>query len=402
MSVLLVALAALVVMPAALIVAPESARAQEDDAEQQEDAERERIRTVTVRHRDDNLFVAPGQRGWLGVSVEDVDRAAADSLGLDELHGARVLGVGDESPAAEAGLRADDVIVGFDGETVRSVAGLVRLVRETPPGREVELRVVRDGSPRSLDVTIRQREGRGFSFHAMPGMRHMELHDLDDLDDLDDLPEGLSEERMERIRKRMERAHERRGEAMERLHEHMGRLDGLRGSGAFRFHVDHGPRLGVRLESLGDQLAEYFGAGDRGGVLVSSVREDSPAAAAGLRAGDVIVSFGGEAISDVGDLIGAVHAAEAGPTTVTVIRRGEERSMTVEMPEREAREADPGAALRPGDAPGIRMDVPPPPPASPRTARICLLYIFPSLRDLGPARPLGAGRKIKNDTVSFD
>lgn len=354
MSVLLVALAALVVMPAALIVAPESARAQEDDAEQQEDTERERIRTVTIRHGDDNLFVAPGQRGWLGVRVEDVDRAAAESLGLDELRGARVLGVGDGSPAAEAGLQEDDVIVGFDGETVRSVAELVRLVRETPPGREVELRLVRDGSPRSLDVTIRQREGHGFSFHGMPGMRHMELHDLDDL------PEGLSEERMERIRKRMEQAHEKRGKAMERLHEHMGRLDGLRGSGDFRFHVDHGPRLGVRLESLGDQLAEYFGVGDRGGVLVSSVREDSPAAAAGLRAGDVIVSFGGEAISDVGDLVGAVHGAEAGPTTVTVIRRGEERSMTVELPEREEQGADPGAAFRPGDGPGMRWGAPSP------------------------------------------
>lgn len=355
MSVFLVALAALVATPAALVVAPASARAQEDDAEQHEDAERERIRTVTIRHGDDHLFVAPARRGWLGVRVEDVDRAAADSLGLDELRGARVLGVGDDSPAAEAGLRADDVIVGFDGETVRSVAELVRLVRETPPDREVELRLVRDGSPRSLDVTIRQREGRGFSFHGRPGMRHMELHDLDDL------PEGLSEERMERIRKRMERAHERRGEAMERLHEHMGRLDGLRGSGAVRFHLDHGPRLGVRLESLTDQLAEYFGVGDRGGVLVSSVREGSPAAAAGLRAGDVVVAFGGEAISDVGDLIGAVHGAEAGPTTVTVIRRGEERSMTVELPEREAREADPGAAFRPGAGPGIRWGAPSPP-----------------------------------------
>lgn len=376
MSVLLVALAALVVTPTALVVAPESATAQEDDAEQEENVERERIRTVTIRHADDNLFVGPGQRGWLGVRVEDVDRDVADSLGLDELRGARVLGVGDDSPAAEAGLREDDVVVGFDGETVRSVAELVRLVRETPPGREVELRLVRDGSPRSIDVTIRQREGRGFSLHGMPGMRHMELHDLDDL------PEGLSEERMERFRKRMERAQERRGEAMQRLHEHMGRMDGPRGSGAFRFHIDHRPRLGVRLESLTDQLAEYFGVGDRGGVLVSSVREGSPAAAAGLRAGDVVVAFGGEAISDVGDLTGAVHGAEAGPTTVTVIRRGEERNMTVELPEREAEAAEPGAAFHRGPAPprppaapsadGVRPAAPPLPPVSTRRGILIL------------------------------
>lgn len=344
---------------AALVVAPPTAGAQEDDPEPEREAERERIRTVTVRPGDGALYVRGGRRGWLGVSVDDVDRAAADSLGLDQARGARVLGVADGSPAAEAGLREGDVIVDFDGESVRSVAELVRLVRETPPGRQAQLQVVRDGSPRSVTVTIREREGREFSFHAMPGMRHMEL------DGLDDPPEGFSEERMERVRKRMERVGERSEEAMRRLHEHMGWMDGLRESGAFRFHIDSRPRLGVRLESLTDQLAEYFGVGERGGVLVTAVREGSPAAAAGLRAGDVIVSLGDEEISDVGDLIEAVRGAEAGPVTVTVVRREEERDMTVELPEHE--EGRVGHVHRPGslDRAPVAPGTTPAPPGVP-------------------------------------
>lgn len=410
-------LSALCVTLAALLAGPASAAAQDDeqeeqDARQEEQARQERIRTVTIRHGDGDVFVLGEQRGWLGVRVDDVDRAAADSLGLDEVRGARVLGVSEASPAAEAGLREDDVIVGFDGESVRSVAELVRLVRETPPGRRVELRVVRDGSSRSIQVTITEREGRGVSFRGGPGMRHFELHGMDDL------PEGLSEERMERLRKRMERAGERREEVMEHVREHMGELDSLRDAGVFRFHIDDRPRLGVRLESLTDQLAEYFGVGDRGGVLISSVRDGSPAADAGLRAGDVVVAFGDEEISDVGDLVRAVHRAEAGPTTVTVVRDGEERSVTVEMPEATAGDdamgyggfwqwdAD-GRSWMPTDSAVVceegrcRHFGPSPPPPAPTAASVHGVRLLPPgpapapaprVREVEPAPPAPAPR----------
>lgn len=317
---------------AAVMAGPTTGGAQEEEAEPGQDVEREMERTVVVR--PGRMAVFAGQRSWLGVRVDELDREAADSLGLDEVRGARVLEVLDDSPAAEAGLRDDDVIVGFDGEDVRSAAELVRLVRETPQGREVELRVVRAGSSRTLRVTMREREGPGFSFGTGPGMRHMEMR----------VPE-LDAARMERLR------------------EHMGRLDSLREDGFFRFHVGGGPRLGVQLESLSDQLAEYFGVGERGGVLVSSVQEGSAAEAAGLQAGDVIVAFGDEEIGDIGELMEAVHAAEAGPVTVTVVRRGEERSLTVELPERRRETTGGPSALRWGDAPGAQVVAPPAPTA---------------------------------------
>ncbi|WP_419948295.1 PDZ domain-containing protein [Candidatus Palauibacter sp.] len=68
------------------------------------------------------------------------------------------------------------------------------------------------------------------------------------------------------------------------------------------------PRLGVNVRSLGDQLADYFGVED--GVLVTSVAEDTPASAAGLRAGDVIVGIGDEDIDSQGDLTRALADIE--------------------------------------------------------------------------------------------
>lgn len=355
---------------AAVTAAPGAGGAQEEDAETGQEVEREMERTVVVGPGS-----RVGQGGWLGVRVDDLDRAAADSLGLDEVHGARVLGIGEASPAAEAGLREGDVIVAFDGEPVRSVAALVRLVRETPPGRDVQLRLLRDGSPRTVDVTVGEREARSFSFLTMPGMRHMEIH----------VPDGLSEERMERLRLRLEEADEGREEAMKRLREHMGRLDSLRGGdGFYRFHVGGGPRLGVRLASISDQLAEYFGVGERGGVLVSSVQEGSPAESAGLQAGDVIVTFGDEEIGGIGELMEAVHAAEAGPVTVTVIRRGEERSVTVDLPEHGGERTGGPSALRWGEAPA-----PPAPPApTAGTPPVPPVPSVPEAPEAAPAEPV--------------
>lgn len=347
---------------AALASMPEAAAAQEED--EPAEVERQEVRTVTVRPDGGALFVAGRRAGWLGVRVDDVDRAAADSLGLDRVRGARILEVEDDSPAAGIGLETGDVVVAFDGEPVRSVAGLIRLVRETPPGREVELRAVRDGSDRTFAVTVGERPGGALGLPDVPGMRRLELRRH-----LDDLPEGLSGERMERLREHLERAEEGRADAMRRLHEHLRDGDG------FRFQVGGGPRLGVRLESLTDQLADYFGVGDRGGALVASVVEGSPAETAGLRAGDVVVSFGDRDVEDVGDLMAAVREAEAGPVTVTVVRRGDERSLTVELPERPGDDRVGGASTsRAGVAPpappvaDVRAAPPPPAPPAPAAA----------------------------------
>jgi membrane-associated protease RseP (regulator of RpoE activity) len=92
-------------------------------------------------------------------------------------------------------------------------------------------------------------------------------------------------------------------------------------------------RLGVRLQGLTDQLGDYFGIEGGDGALVTSVTEDSPAAAAGIQAGDVIVAVGSKSVEGPGDVARAVRGAEAGPAEVTVIRDGQRRSFTVTLEE---------------------------------------------------------------------
>lgn len=82
-----------------------------------------------------------------------------------------------------------------------------------------------------------------------------------------------------------------------------------------------GGRLGAQLQNLTDDLRTFFGASTDAGVLVAKVEADSPAAKAGLKAGDVIVDIDGTKIEDPGDAIGALQKREKGATaTIQVVR----------------------------------------------------------------------------------
>jgi len=94
------------------------------------------------------------ERGWLGVSIQDVDRNLAESFGLDRPHGALIAQVGRDSPAAQAGLQAGDIIIRFDGESIETSADLPHVVGLIAPGTEVEAVIVRDGEEETIDVEI--------------------------------------------------------------------------------------------------------------------------------------------------------------------------------------------------------------------------------------------------------
>lgn len=280
---------------------------------------------------------APQQsQSYLGVVLEDVTEEDVDRLGLPEQRGALVREVADGSPADSAGLRSGDVVVEWRGETVYSAAELGRLVRETPAGRRVGVTVFRDGSRRTLSVTLRERHGPGGFF------RGPDVHFRGELP-----PEARA-----RIRERIERAREEWKDArgrLEGLDERLEELEWLRDEAGdsvalhrFRFaptFVGERARLGVRLQSLTPQLAEYFGLGERSGVLVASVRDGSPADSAGLRAGDVLLSVAGEDVSDARDAARAVRDA-GGEVEIRVLRRGEERSLTARLPPKRGDDGD--------------------------------------------------------------
>jgi serine protease Do len=93
-------------------------------------------------------------RGWLGVSIQPLTPELAKSFGLTEPKGVLVASVADGSPAERAGVKPGDVIVRYDGKPVDSPRALPPLVANTVIGKTVELSVFRDGSVRSLPVTV--------------------------------------------------------------------------------------------------------------------------------------------------------------------------------------------------------------------------------------------------------
>jgi serine protease Do len=93
-------------------------------------------------------------RGWLGVRIQPMTSAIAESIGLDKARGALVTDVDSDGPAAAAGMQAGDVVVTFDGKPVDRSRQLPRLVAGTTAGKEVPLTLWRDGKEMPFKVTI--------------------------------------------------------------------------------------------------------------------------------------------------------------------------------------------------------------------------------------------------------
>ncbi|HVN72150.1 MAG TPA: Do family serine endopeptidase [Desulfomonilia bacterium] len=94
------------------------------------------------------------QRGWLGISLQDIAFDKMKSLKLDSTKGAYVMDVMKDSPAAKAGIKAGDVILTFDGKDITDSGALRNLVASTPIGKEVKLGIIRDGQKLSIAIRV--------------------------------------------------------------------------------------------------------------------------------------------------------------------------------------------------------------------------------------------------------
>jgi serine protease Do len=207
--------------------------------------------------------LARGQSGRIGVSIRDIDPArdkASAGVVIEDVEG--------ESPAAKAGLKAGDVVVEYDGERVRSTRQFTRLVQESVPGRSVPVVVLRDGQRTTLNVE--PASGGTFRFWSGAGDGVFAIPPTPPVPPAAPAPPAPP---------------------MDLLPEVYGRFERFMGGSG---------RLGVAVQGLSPQLAEYFGAKD--GVLVTSVTDDSPAQKAGVKAGDVITALNGERITSVAEL----------------------------------------------------------------------------------------------------
>lgn len=243
-----------------------------------------------------SFFIEGGS--FLGVYAEDVNKENMNKYGLREARGVAVTQVVKDSPAEKAGLRKDDVILRFEGDSVTSVRKLNRLVSEVAPDQTVRLSISRSGAEQEVSVTIGKRNAPANTFKRIPGFEGLE-----------DLPGMMIP-----------------GVPGARVWKWESPADGPEG---MVFGFGNNRRIGVSTMQLNKQLAEYFGIAEGQGVLVTAVNEGSPAAKAGLKAGDVITAVDGEKVENSGDVARGINKKKEGDVTLTVIRKGNQRTFTV-------------------------------------------------------------------------
>jgi len=221
------------------------------------------------------------QKGWLGVSVGDVDAEAAKHAKLKATSGALVREVVEDSPAATAGIEDDDVIIEFNGKAIADADDLVSAVRKAKPGETVPVVVARHDQEKSLRVKIGK----------LPIVAHRA---------------AITLPRMPQIP-------------------------------PIHMKMFHGSELsGLQVMDLNSQLGEYFGAPYGKGVLVERVKGKSAAANAGFKAGDVIVKLGKEEIGQTEDLSSAMEEYSEGDTaTFHILRKGTNLLLAMIVPEEE-------------------------------------------------------------------
>jgi len=237
--------------------------------------------------------------GWLGIGIQELDSKIRTKLDIDsDIEGILITEIYDDSPAEEAGLQKHDILVSIGGEEGKDLSDFVKLIKSNAPGADVEIQVYRDGKMKTVAATLGKRENT-FIWKGLEGLKGLEA--LEGL-------EGLK--------------------ALE--HIVIPQIDigmsswGRRG------------RLGVFIEDVSGDLADYFEIPGGEGVLVEGIVEDSPAEAAGIKAGDIIYKVDGKAICGTEELVASIAKMEAyEETPVVLIRKGNEVVVQVVVAESE-------------------------------------------------------------------
>jgi serine protease Do len=224
---------------------------------------------------------------FLGIGVAEITSERAKALSLKEESGVEVTRVDEDSPAAKAGIQRGDVILEYNGQRVDSIEQLQRLIRETPAGRSVKLAIGRNGATQTVTAVVGSRRSHAKEFFGPDAIDLPEIH-------IPDMPMIMATTR--------------------------------------------NSRLGIEAESLGPQLAEYFGVKE--GVLVRSVNKGSAAEKAGIKAGDVILRVDKTKVVTAGEISSAVRAARSAASFPIDLKR-DRKDLTVTVSVEQAYNSEP-------------------------------------------------------------
>jgi serine protease Do len=217
------------------------------------------------------------RRGWLGVRIQNVDDAIAETLNLGAVRGALVAGVDDKGPSKPAGLKAGDVIVKFDGKPIKESRDLPKLVAATPVGKDVELLIVRSGKEETKTVKLgRLEDGEKVASRDEPK----------------DKPESASPSSQS--------------------------------------------ALGLELSRLTDELRTRFQIKDtvKNGVLITAVDPSSNAAEKRLQPGEILLEVNQEPVNDPADAVKKIKALKDSgkKTALLIVSNGAGDSHFVALP----------------------------------------------------------------------
>jgi C-terminal processing protease CtpA/Prc len=228
----------------------------------------------------------------LGVDLADVDQEKAHSLKLKEVRGAVITLIDHDAPAGKIGLKVNDVVLQLNGQPVEGAEQLRRMLREIPAGHKVSLEISRDGKEQTLTAELANRKV----------MEHDVWNRIGTGGDLFAAGPGLG-----------------------MLAEGDSPLPG-------GFHMPFfgsSLNVGVLVEPLTQQMAEYLGV--PGGLMVKQVAHKSEADAAGLKAFDVILEVGPDAIATLTDWERVLHSNQGKPVQVTILRDKKQQTLTLQV-----------------------------------------------------------------------
>lgn len=115
--------------------------------------------TIVSKVVEDLVKYGAVQRGFLGVSIRNINPELSEGEGLEVNKGAYVAGLMEKGAAEDAGIEKGDVITKVNGKEVRNVAELQEAIARKRPGDEVKVTIIRDGEEKILDVELRNRAG---------------------------------------------------------------------------------------------------------------------------------------------------------------------------------------------------------------------------------------------------
>jgi len=294
----------------ALAVGAAQAQTADTQKEKEKEKAKDKAETPAPEAWAFSMPMSFGEGSYLGVFLEEVTPERARELGLREERGALVMKVVEGSPAEKAGLKENDTIVSFNGRRVDSVRELTRIMGETPAGRNVTIEIFRGGNQQTISATLSKRSP-DFAFSG---------------------PGWTQTPRAPRAPRPPRTPQQPGAQAVPPTPPtEFGDFNFFKFG---RFGGFMGTRLGVTLEPLTGQLAEYFGIKSGEGVLVTEVRANRPGAKGGLKAGDVITAIDGKKIENVSSLVETITEKEEGPLTLTILRNRVEQTLTVNIEKR--------------------------------------------------------------------